>query len=431
MAKEVIQKPYYEGYTSYESQINTPFIDIHQSVKICLNAFLANLLFKGDLKRVIYSKTDIAFRRRIELEDKGKVENQEYNPVSLNLPFANFFQSSDWETDDRQFVKNASQAIFGLYDLNTYRRIRSIPVMCKYNATVYLNRHDDVRLVQQLFFQEKSPGTDIRLYAKYGWKGQTLLIPVFTRITAINTKPDYAQKDWLEKQRIFPVEIEFTIRSYQIRLPNINNIINLPIRFMTYNTEDENDIVYLTEQTSLEFAAQRWNLDIDENKVDTEDKDLNLYAEKYFSSKEYTEQQLKALAKEIPNQTTYDIIKGYLTESTETTLNAYYYDETRSTDTKAYINFQIKKADRQYFDHLDVIIPGHNKITVTDCNAKEIIIDNLYPNSTYNCQLLVYSINGDVCTYELSFTTKEDVKDEAPTVKKINSKFPGLVGMSW
>ena len=429
MAKEITQKPYYDGYTSYETKIDTPFIDIHQSVKVCLNAFLANLLFKADLKRVIYSKTDIAFRRRIELEDKGKLENQEYNPISLNLPFANFYQSSDWEPDDRQFVKNAGQAIFGVYDKNTFRRIRSIPVMCKYNATIYLSRRDDVRLVQQLFFQEKSPGTDIRLYAKYGWKGQTLLIPVFARINSINTKPDYNQKDWLEKQRIFPVDVEFTIRSYQIRLANINNIINLPIRFMNYHTEDENDTIYLTEQSSLEFAVQRWDLDVDENKINTEDEDLNLFAEKHFASKEYTKKQLIALAKEIPSQTTYDIIKGYLTETTEATLNAYYYDENRSTQTKAYINLQIKKADRQYFHHLDIIVPGHDKVTITDCNATLAEIDGLYPNSTYDCQILVYSVNGDICTYNLSFTTKEDPKDEAPTPKKINKKTPGLVGM--
>ena len=106
---------YIKGY--YEDEISSKWIDIHQSVKCCIEKFLADLLFQKDKSRVVFSPSDSVFRRRIETLDRGKTEQQQLTPISLNLPFAAYHQSSDWEADDRPYVQNTSQAVLGIYDM--------------------------------------------------------------------------------------------------------------------------------------------------------------------------------------------------------------------------------------------------------------------------------------------------------------------------
>ena len=74
-----------------------------------------------------------------------------------------------------------------------------------------------------------------------------------------------------------------------------------------------------------------------------------------------------------------------------------------------------------------ILVPGHDEFEITDCLQKSIEVDGLEPNSTYKCQILTYSINGEVKQYSLTFTTKTIKNDPTPTPKKIN-KIGGLVG---
>jgi hypothetical protein len=46
------------------------FIDIHLSVKVAIEWFLAQEFYKGDMTRIMYSEPEIAFRKRIEYNDK-------------------------------------------------------------------------------------------------------------------------------------------------------------------------------------------------------------------------------------------------------------------------------------------------------------------------------------------------------------------------
>ena len=152
MAQEQIQESYY-------SVVGNKWIDIHQSVKTCIEVWLSKLLFQGDLSRVIYSVPDITFRRRIELLDKGKTENDELTPISLNLPYASYYQSTDWVDDDRGSTQQAAQALIGEYDQNTYHRVRSLACKSTYKIQAFFSRRDDVRVAQQLIRWEQSPKT--------------------------------------------------------------------------------------------------------------------------------------------------------------------------------------------------------------------------------------------------------------------------------
>lgn len=416
----------------YGSSISNKWIDIHQSVKCCIEKFLAELLFKKDYSRIVYSMPDIALRRRIETLESGKTGEElqvdKFRPISLQLPFAAYYQSGDWEADDRPAAMNTSQAVLGIYDMNIYRRLRSLACKAKYKVSLFFGRRDDVRVAQQLLYWELEPKHPVWMYSSFKWKGKLIAIPAFLTIESINTTPEWEERKFLELQRVFPIEVEFTVRSYQVVIPDVEGIVKLPYRFQNYDF-DEDETIYITEETLLEFAVEKWGLDDDVSKVDIEDPTLVTSARKFFESNEYTEQQLRALSRSLPSNTTADIIRGYFTESTEVNLNSYVYDEEESTTTSAVIKFAIKPADYKYFEKMLFVVPGKTPIEISDCKQKEVTINDLHPNSTYDCVILTYSTSGSVTTFNLSFTTKADKNDTTPTPQKINAKIPGLVGM--
>ncbi len=420
-----------ETQLNYYSDTKTKWIDINLSAKCCVEKFLAELLFKKDYSRVVYAMPDAVFRRRIETLDRGKTGEEllkdKFRPISLNLPFGAYCQTGDWEADDRPFVQNASQAIYGIYDMSIYKRLRSLACKSKYKATFYFSRRDDVRIAQQLLYWEQEPKHAVWMYSVFNWKGKPLAIPINITIESINTKPEWEELKFLEEQKVFPIEVEMTVRSYQVVIPNVEGIVKLPYRWQNLPEEDDN--MYITEETVLEFVDEKWsNIDV-KGEVDTEDAELNATARRFFETTAYTNEQVTSLGKELLNNTTYDIIKGYYTETTEVNLNTFMYYEPTSTPNKAVIKYAVKPADYKFFEKIVFIIPGQENIVVTDCKQKEVVIEGLQPSSTYDIVILTYSNAGNITTFNLSFTTKEDPNNLAPTPEKINKKIPGLVGM--
>ena len=426
MAIEETQKGYYDD-------AKKKWIDINLSVKCCVSKFLAEVLFKNGYSRVVYAMTDSVFRRRIETLDKGKTGEEllvnKFRPTSLELPFGAFNQSDDWQADDRPYAQNASQAIYGIYDMTIYKRLRILPCKSKWKVTLYYSRRDDVKQAAQRLYWEQEPKHPVWMYCVFNWKGNPVAIPANITIESINTKPEWEELKFLESQRIFPIEVELTVRSYQVVIPTSEAVVTLPYRWQHLKHDDDAD-VYITEETVLEFVNERWNnIDV-KGEVDTSDAELNAIARKYFESDSYTEEQITQLGKSLVNGTTYDIIKGFYTETTEVALNSFIYYEPTSTPTKAVIKYAVKPADYKFFEEIVFIIPGQENIVVKDCKQKEVVIEGLQPSSTYDIVILTKSTTGNITTFNLSFTTKDDPNNQAPTPEKINKKIPGLIGMN-
>lgn len=425
MAVEEVQRGYYDD-------AKKKWIDINLSVKCCVSKFLAEVLFKNDYSRVVYAMPDAVFRRRIETLDRGKTGEEllkdKFKPTSLELPFGAFNQSGDWEADDRPYAQNASQTVYGIYDRTIYKRLRILPCKSKWKITLYYSRRDDVKQAAQRLYWEQEPKHPARMYCVFNWKGNPVAIPANITIESINTKPEWEELKFLENQRIYPIEVELTVRSYQVVIPTSEAVVTLPYRWQHLLHDDDSDI-YITEETVLQFVNERWdNIDV-KSEVDTSNAELNAIAKKFFENSSYTEEQIQQLGKSLSNETTYDIIKGFYTETTEVALNTFLYYEPTSTSTKAVIKYAVKPADYKYFEEIVFVIPGQENIVVKDCKQKEVVIEGLHPSSTYDIVILTKSTTGNITTFNLSFTTKEDPDNPAPTPQKINAKIPGLIGM--
>lgn len=421
MAEEFIHGNYYES-------TNKKFVDIHLSNKVSIEVFLTKLLFHDDLSRIIYSKPEMAFRKRVESLDYGKNEDAPLKPEMLKLPFASFSQVSDPEPDDRFAAVNATEAVTGLYYEAEDRLMRTTAVMTKYKVICYFSRLDDVRMAHQLLYWEQIPQHPIWTYTNVKWRGITINLPTFLTIESINTNPEFKERDWLTKNRIFPIEIEITSRSYMLGINNVDKIIQLPMRFANYKDEFEEEeyVEIITEEVVLEWAAQKFGIDTDKNKVNVEDETYKLYSP-YFENHELSESEI-AQSVAIPNAYTTDSIRAYWQEDTSCVLSAYKYDEIKSTDSQARIAFKVKPSTFKYFDHMELFIPTKVPVIIDDCHATEAYITGLYPNSEYKLTITVYATDGTIQRYYLSFKTKNSEKNQAPQPEKINS-VPGLVGM--
>jgi hypothetical protein len=370
----------------------------------------------------------MAFRKRIESLDYGKDDEAPLKPEMLNLPFASFSMVGDPEPDDRYASVNATEAVTGLYYEEEDRLMRRTAIKTKYKVILYFSRLDDVRIAQQLLYWEMIPKHPIWMYNSVKWRNINIDLPTFVTIESINTNPDYKERDWLTKNRIFPIEVELTSRSYQLGINNVDKIIQLPMRFANYKDEFEEDeyIEILTEEVVIEWAARKWNLQVDRTKVDTNDEEYKLYSP-YFVNQEMSEGEL-AEGVAIPNKYMTDSVRAYWQEDTTCTLSKYMYDEVRSTPDTARIAFKVKPSMFKYFDHMELFIPTKKPVIVDDCHATEAFFPGLYPNSEYKMTLTLYSLDNTIQRYYISFKTKDSPKNEAPQPEKINS-VPGLVGM--
>lgn len=425
--EERIQQNYY-----YNSRLK--FVDTHISTKACIEKWLSKLLFKDDISRVIYSAPDIIFRKRIESLDKGKNEEEPLKAESLQLPFASFYMSSDPEGDDRPASVNHFQSVTGEYIEDVDRNIRSLATMAKYKISCFYSRRDDIRFAQQLVLWEQEPKYQIRLLSPVQYKNTTLDLPIFITIDNIVTNPDYKETEWLEKNRIFIMDIELTVRSYQLLINNIEKIIQLPIRFHeikdTYE-EDEENISYITEKVILQWAENKFSNKLDFNKehVNTEDEELKELSSKLFEKVPLTNSENTMSMSMLPSRFTEAAIKSYWQDEIKCELVRYLYDEKNSTDTEAYINFKVKPGHYKYFSKIIMSIPTKESVEITDCHQMSVVYPGLYPNSEYTLTITVFDTEGDSFNYYLKFKTKNSETNQAPQQEKLNME-PAYIGGS-
>jgi len=151
------------------------------------------------------------------------------------------------------------------------------------------------------------------------------------------------------------------------------------------------------------------------------------------------------MACSIPNDYLMNAVVGIFNEETTTKLNTWKYNDAKTTvDDKgvvtAWIDFAVKPADMKFFDYAEVLVPSRKEpILINDAKTDHFLIEELYPNSQYNCIILTHSKNNEVSTYTLSFTTKNWEYNIAPQPDNINpevkspssapKKVTGLAGL--
>ena len=399
------------------------FINIHTSAKVSIEYYLAKVLLKKDLTRIIYAKDDICFRRRMELVDSTKKDSTDITPVTLNLPYISFYQETNWKEDESR--NGAGQMVNGIYCVNTGTFIRSMQVEAEYNATCFFGRDDDARVAHQILTWEQNPQSPTWLYNAVNWRRQKLLIPTFVTFESIEYNPNYNETDWLSKSRIIPVQLKLKVHSSQILMDRTIDDEILPQKLQNYDNHiDDNYDIPLTDEAILGFLSEKQFGSIDDSSFSS------IIEADPFSTVEYFKREgLKENKELVINPYAIDIVKGYFSDTSEVTLLSYSAQSIPTSPTSLRLNLKVKPADHKFFSKITVLVPGHDEVTITECKTTGCTIENLVPNSEYHLTILVYSINGDVLTYTTTGITADDPNNQSPTVA--NKKYGKLVGMEW
>lgn len=429
MSQEIAIKSY------YQSTRDSNIIDTNLVCRFGMEFFLSNLLFKGDLSRVVYSKEDIAFRRRVETVGKGDVENNNYNYINLDLPYAVYSQTGSYEEDDRGSTQNVGQIVLGQVQPESGIVLKAAALKIKYSATAFFARRDDINIASQLLYWEKTPKFPVYYIVQHELYGWPIDIPVFITLDSFDSNVEYAEKDWLEKSKIFPIKMEFTIRSYQTLIESIDRTIKLPIRFSGlygYN-EDAEEPVY-TETTSLIWADTKWSPNALQEvtaKIPEVDSMGNIIHQpqdfdKYYIdppsgegiisngvSSEVTFENNGRFIHEVVNETIADAIKGYFNEIRDCVLDEYHQVDDKTTENSIFIEWKINENQKDNFHSIVIYIPGLVRDEITN-DLSNFEITGLYPGSEYDCTLIVTSKSFSKTTYKLLLKTKGESLLEQP-----------------
>jgi hypothetical protein len=422
------------------------FIDTNTACKLAMEFFLSNLLFRGDLNKVCYSKEDIAFRRRVETLGKGSVASDSFNIVGLDLPFAIYSQSGSYEPDDRGATQQAGQIVLGQVQPETGIILKAAAVKVAYESTIFFGRRDDVNIASQLLFWEHQPKFPVYFIVEHTLCGYPLDIPVFITLEEVDQNVDYAEKDFLAKSKIFPIKIKLTLRSYQT-LIEANGNIKLPLRFQGLYGYNDQDIV-LTQDSILEWGDSKFtqkcpdippptegaiwnNLPYTFTSIaDTPDeeavkafrnkgklvsekpyihgtaKDLSNYAEGEIEINPDGYDPSSSVLTDSDHHTIKLAVQGYFDASGEVILEEFYQDEETTTETEIGIKWAYREATVSNFKSIILYLPGIMNVELKDAMPAQYVIKGLYPGSEYHLLLITKATDDSSTTYKLDIRTK-------------------------
>ena len=450
------------GY--YDSLKDKNFVDTNFMCKLGMEFLLSSLCFKGDLGKVVYSKEDIAFRKRIEQLGNGNLKNgKDYDYINLDLPFAIYSQSSSLEEDDRGSTQNAYQIVKGLIDPFSGIITKAAAVKVSYEATAYFARRADLNIASQLIYWEKTPSAPLYFVVEHEICGQPLDIPVFITVDSIDSNPEYQEKDWLQKSKIFPLKIGFTIRTYQTLIEDVDGYIKLPLRFSGMYGYNDEEVVF-TQKTSLVWADAKWtpheHFAVDEDskiKLIKDAEIVNDDAKKVVKKMTAKKPSIKkddgevlavedgdmlyrdnsGLTKRLLNEgkavrestdnIVKDVVEGYFNEDRDCQLIEFHQNDELTTENSITIDFKIKPEDEGNFNGITIYIPGVAEKRIEDPNCHSVRIDGVFPGSEYKANLIVYSVYDTKLTYNLDLHTKgEKVLGNKLSDLLVGKTFTGL-----
>ena len=219
---------YSGGVQASQYYIHNYYVNTYYHVYKFLESWLADNIFRKDKSRVFMASDDYCFRRRFELTDMSK-NYSELDFTSLRFPFANYWpQNSGWIIDPRIAAKSAALTYLGIYEGNT--KIRAAQSLFTIPVTLWFDREDDARLAYEIIYFNSYNEHYYSVDVPYGRdttiegdspsvSSDVLSLPMNMEITNLTFNPNFKETDWLKRQRVFPIKVDFQIRSYAILPP--------------------------------------------------------------------------------------------------------------------------------------------------------------------------------------------------------------------
>lgn len=415
MAREFVQKKFFD---------HNPFANTYYASLMPLEYFIANVLMRGDLRRVVWASDDMAFYRRLlTVGTQNGADTTNIKPANLELPFANYWYNGSWTPDDRIHSTQPAQMINGTWHEGLPAYLRAMAVRGELSFTAFYSRDDDARLAYELLLWEQNPKGPAQFATHLQWQGIQLAIPSFFTIEEPSFNPDFQESEWLKAQRIFPIKFRIVLRTYSIHMRAQESYDGINRETATFATGIPNfgGNMYLTEEAILNFAAAKGWGELDSSGPLDSSEDLD-------EADPFTEEEQATLIAD-PRAITSDLVTGYFENPGDVNINFCQVQPDSVTQNAFTLEWQIKPSDRELFSHMKVLIPGQTPVWINDTSLTSYVMSGLYPNSDYHIIVLFYAKSGTVTDVQLHVQTLEDPTD--PIKRPLRRKMGQLRGMEW
>jgi hypothetical protein len=420
MAREFITKPYFNHST---------YSNVYYTAQMVVERFLANILFKNDLTRVVWASDAYAYRKRFELvaqSDKAMFEGS-FRADQLDFPFLNYFYSGGnfWTPDDRVATQQAFQMKRGMMAAGLPDYLRILPVKTELTATAHFQRDDDARLAYEMLMWEMMPKGSILLSVTINWRDVPILLPVFITVEDLQFNPQFNETDWLKSQRIHPLKFKMSLRTYTLDYP-IQEALTGTRRapFLTGRAEDYTSKgVYLTEEVVLNFLADKGFGELPDEEAFEEIAEVE--GIDLLEETTATPEELDSTIDDVQS-IVVDIMKGYFdtgelaSNLPDVSITDVWQDQFSLT-----ISYDPSVIPLECYK---VLIPGRPVVTLEN-HVTRYQVTGLYPSSEYQVSFIFYFKDGTSRTYQTTVTTDKDEENLVDT--PVSKKLGRLKGYTW
>ena len=186
------------------------FLNSIYSLNISLEQYYANRILNGDGSRIIWASNQYSFFRRAQL-------NNSSGNNDLNLPYINYWlKDIQPQTTSRWTLPGQAQ---GLFVDEIQSAIRVNPWGLGYEATYFANRQDDTLYAfQRLAYDSTIKTTVDYTIAVNDQNGNpvNLLFRGVIHLTGLVYNPQYMEQEWLERNKIFSIAMDFTVDTFLV-----------------------------------------------------------------------------------------------------------------------------------------------------------------------------------------------------------------------
>lgn len=187
------------------------FRNVIHACNLTIIDHFADQLFGGDADRIIYSTSDYAFRRRIEMQSG----EDRYHSNNLNLPFMNFSVAPNGIENggDRRWW-NHSLNYDGIYIPELGRKMRMNPIQIQYDSTLYVKEEIDAMFAFSNILWDDSNETILKPSLTIdGFDVENIGVLGYN----ISYNTQYNESDWLERNKIRALELDMSLQTWMIQ----------------------------------------------------------------------------------------------------------------------------------------------------------------------------------------------------------------------
>ena len=197
-----------------------PFFNNILSTNISVYKYMADLFFDGDMGRVVWAGTDMIFRKRQEQLAIRKADNAPKDNLGiLDMPFCSLRIAQDGiRPGSQRNWWNPSLHVRGMWIGELGRRLQLTPATINYEACFCCSHDTDLYRAQQDQVWDKNAETILESFvdaiAPDGAAHTLKNIIIYDAEPHANAQ--YAEKEWLEKNRIQTITLDISCQTWLI-----------------------------------------------------------------------------------------------------------------------------------------------------------------------------------------------------------------------